>query len=364
MHEEKEVVSKIKMETIEDIKKAKTEDIRSSVHLTATKLTDIARFETNKQYNETVRKNIEYLQNPLKAQTPTERQKFMTMRTELFDRATKGDQTARQTLAAISTSKFEQTTQKQKILETIPQAAPGVSVIQSTSVAAGLPQERTSSIVKNIYNNVSNNTSIVNNIAQQSNTTSHQTQQVLSAVTSTENFNKQATEFAPAIAKQTGVSESKVRAILKSTSVIFKTQKDIVKQVAVKENVNEAVVQKIVDQHAPAIAAPEVKIEDSVVIPPSVSIEDYEEVKAMWAEQYEKGEVPVTENIPDRKQWVETDVVAITNILNKIMSSDPAVKAQGLDEVSYILPIFMVNNLKGEELMVYLKAKLEAAKQV
>jgi hypothetical protein len=35
-----------------------------------------------------------------------------------------------------------------------------------------------------------------------------------------------------------------------------------------------------------------------------------------------------------------------------------------LDELGYILPIFLINNLKGDQLLVYLKAKLEAAKEI
>ena len=84
----------------------------------------------------------------------------------------------------------------------------------------------------------------------------------------------------------------------------------------------------------------------------------------MWQEQYEKGEVPVTEDIQSRSEWVEKDIVLITNTLNKLMSVDEKVRQEGLDDVSYLLPIFMINNLSGEELMVYLKAKLEAAKAV
>lgn len=84
----------------------------------------------------------------------------------------------------------------------------------------------------------------------------------------------------------------------------------------------------------------------------------------MWQEQYEKGEVPVSENIQSRTEWVDKDIVLITNTLNKLLSVDENVRQQGLDDVGYLLPIFMINNLTGEELIIYLKAKLEAAKAV
>jgi len=83
----------------------------------------------------------------------------------------------------------------------------------------------------------------------------------------------------------------------------------------------------------------------------------------MWKDQYERGEVPVSDKIKSRDQWVEQDVIFITNTLNKLVSESPEIKQEGLDELGYILPIFLINNLKGDQLLVYLKAKLEAAKE-
>jgi hypothetical protein len=50
--------------------------------------------------------------------------------------------------------------------------------------------------------------------------------------------------------------------------------------------------------------------------------------------------------------------------LNKLLSENQELKHEGLDEIGFILPIFMVNNLNGEQLVTYLKAKVEAAKTV
>jgi hypothetical protein len=358
---QKNIESNIKLETTEEIKRTKTEDIKSSMNLSATKLTDIAHYETNSQTRQMTNRNLEYLQNPMKAENATDRQKFMNVRTELFDRATKGDVVARQTLAALSSSKIEQTSQKQTILETMPQAVP---VIKTTSIKVGLPQDKTTSIVTSIFNTITNNSSVVNSIANASQTTSTQTQSVLQSAAAPAHINQAATTIVSEIAKETGVAPEKVKQIISSTSQVFKNQKELTTEIAQKQQVNADVVQKVIDAHIPVIADTQKHIEDTISIPSTVSIEDYEEVKSMWKDQYEKGEIPTTEAIKDRADWVETDVVAITNILNKILSSDPQLKAQGLDEVGYILPIFMINNLKGEELAVYLKAKLEAAKQV
>ena len=84
----------------------------------------------------------------------------------------------------------------------------------------------------------------------------------------------------------------------------------------------------------------------------------------MWTTAYEKGEIPKTENLRSRGEWVGYDIVLITNTLNKLLSDDKALKAQALDEIGFILPIFLVNNLSGDQLVTYLKAKIEAARTV
>src|SRR3990167_7048387 len=131
----------VRLETIEDIKKTRTEDITRNLQISATRLTDIARFETNKQQQETVTKNLNYLQNPMKAETPTERQKYMNIRSELFSRAVKEDHVAQQVLSSISTSKIEQLQRREEMLKTTPQAVP---VSHLVSVKVKIPQEKNS----------------------------------------------------------------------------------------------------------------------------------------------------------------------------------------------------------------------------
>lgn len=138
----------------------------------------------------------------------------------------------------------------------------------------------------------------------------------------------------------------------------------MLEDIAEKEKVSTETVKKVVQTSVPLVTEPEKHIEQTIAIPPSISLEDYEEVKKMWISQYEKGEVPTTENISTREEWVNKDIIFVTNTLNKLLSPNEELKQQGLDDLGYILPIFLINNLKGEELIVYLKAKVEAAKQV
>ncbi len=135
-------------------------------------------------------------------------------------------------------------------------------------------------------------------------------------------------------------------------------------KIAKEQNIKEENVQKIIDEQLPVISQPEKHIEQTISIPPSVSIEEYEQVKKMWKDQYERGEVPISDRIKSRDDWLGQDIVFITNTLNKLLSDQPEIRQEGLDELGFILPIFLINNLNGDQLLVYLKAKLEAAKEI
>lgn len=350
-----EVPMKIKLETIQEIKQTKTEDITKSLNLSMNKITDVARFETNKQTNETVRKNIDMLSQPTKASTPAERQKFMNIRTELFSRTIKEDKVARQILSSISSSRTEMNTKKEELLKTVPHSAP-----QTTSYKVNIANDKVTSMNTTLVNTISSNTSVMQTIAQTSQSSVQQIQTVLNSYKT--NIAKAPAQILTNITKETGVATKTVQSIIKAVAVTIKNNKEMVKTVAEKEKMKVEDVARVIQTQTPLVAEPEKTIEQTVTIPPSVSIEDYEEVKKMWTQQYEKGEVPTSENITSREQWVDQDIIFITNTLNKLLSSDDKLRQEGVDDLAYILPIFLINSLKGEELVVYLKAKIEAAK--
>lgn len=350
-----EIPMKIKLETTEEIKRAKTEDITRSLSISTSHLTDIANFETNKQTNETVRKNINYLQNPMQATTTSERQKYMNIKTELYSRAMKNDQVARTVLSSISTSRVEQQQRRDNILKSMPQMVPVIHVV---SIRTNVPQE----IIRAVTNSLTTDTDIVNDIAKKTQLQTTQVKTVLSSLN--QNIDQTPAQAIQKIAEASGAKKEQVATILKTFIESVKADKKVTQSIAEKEKIKVEQVEKIVEAQIPMVAEPEKNIEQTVSIPPTVSIEEYEQVKKMWQHQYETGEVPTTENISSREQWVNQDIVFITNTLNKLLSPVEEMKQQGLDDVGYILPIFLINNMKGEELMVYLKAKLEAAKTV
>ncbi len=354
-----EIPVKLRLETVEEIKKARTEDVTRSLNLQASRLTDVAHFETNRQELETANRNLNYLTNPTKAETPSERQKYMNIRTELFNRAVKDDKIAKQILSTISTSQVEQIQKKAEFIRTVPQVFPVTHVI---SIKVKIPQEKVSSLNSTLASSVSTNSLILTNISQATQLSSQQVQNILNSYQ--KNIAQPPTLITQKISEETGLVKDKVVAVLKNIAQIAATNKDFVKDLAQKGNISEEEVIKIVQEQTAIIAEPEKHIDQVIAIPPSISLEDYEEVKSMWMRHYEKGEVPTTENILTRDQWVTQDIVVITNTLNKLFSTDEKTRQQGLDDLGYILPIFLINNLKGEELAVYLKAKLEAAKAV
>lgn len=222
-------------------------------------------------------------------------------------------------------------------------------------------------------NSISNETNIdgpqVKNIMQTWNTVTNTApapspEQVIERVATETNTTRQ--QVKQVIDKTQEMKKEKVREVIKQVHEQVSRDKAIVRRIAKDHNIKEEEVQKIADAQkaivTQPVSAPE--IEKKIPLPATVSIEDYEAVKQMWQKQYETGEIPVQENIQTRNEWVEHDSIFITNALNKLTSEDEEMRQQGLDDIGYILPIFMINNFKGEEMLVYLKAKLQAAKTV
>jgi hypothetical protein len=166
MPKEVDIPIKVNLETIQEIKKTKTEDITRSLSLSASKLTDIARFETDKITKQTVTKNLNYLSNPTQAETPTERQKYMNIRTELFNRAVKEDPIARQVLSATSNSAGEKIQKREELMKSTPEMVPISNVI---SIKVQLPKEKVESASGALVNSINNNSNVVNSISQDTN---------------------------------------------------------------------------------------------------------------------------------------------------------------------------------------------------
>src|SRR3989344_5970846 len=236
-----------KLETTEEIKRTRTEDITRSMQFSASKLTDIARFETNKQNNETITKNINFLQNPMKAETPTERQKYMNIRSELFSRAVKEDKTAKQVLSSISTSKVEQLQRREEMLKTTTQSVP---VTHLVSVKVNIPTEKVQSVTSSFMQSVSNNNNMTQSISQITQTPQTKVQSVLNSFS--QNMSQPVSNILQNVANQTGVTKEKVSSIIQNTTNVVR-QSQLVDKIATKEQVTTQNVEKILSSISTAV---------------------------------------------------------------------------------------------------------------
>lgn len=544
-----------RLSSMEQIKKSATSDISKSLDLHVTKLTDIARLESDKTRMSALRKNMDYLSNPAKAQTSTERQQFMNLRTELFNRAIKQDAAARTLLSTTSTSTYERTKVREELvrglshLQSATTATPTTvslskdsianisriadistdqaqNIVQAyqksntasmnkmvaqlskqfnvssekvkTAIQTSIAQQtqKTTSIVTSYMSKIAENTKVIAKLSAKTGLNKEQVKSIVSAYM--QHMDKPANEVINNITNVTNISQDKVKGTLQQMSGMMYTRQlildfsednkveaeqvvqaiahtatatgetpdmggpqggppeqptkteaelqqeatttqkakeaeagsvdamasgvpqptseekklaeafakealaddtfavtfgvkeaeqaaeqksvihtvihvvnenvesanEVIKEVAAQEQIKEEEAAQVVQEQLQIAAEPEKNVEKIVAVPPSVSIEEYEELKQMWSEQYENGDIPVQDNIQSREEWVDQDIVTITNVMNKIISPNPELQQQGLDELGFIIPIFMINNMKGDQLITYLKAKLEAAKSV
>jgi hypothetical protein len=295
----------------------------------------------------------------------------MNIRSELSTRASKSDTVAKRIISSITSSsnRSEQSISRQNIITSLPKAT---LVNQTISTTMKMSAEKVKQVSSSIASAFITKKVIVETIAKKNNISTEKTTQIINSLN--QNINTPVNKILEKVSTEVKMDKSKVTSVIKDYSTQVKLDTKTVKEVAKQQATDkgptaqiseefETVKKKLTDQYDVA-SEPEKNIEKTVVLPPTVSIDEYENVKKMWKNQYEKGDVLVTENIKDRDTWIEKDIVFITNTLNKLLASEDEIKQQGLDEVGYILPIFLVNNLSGEQLVAYLKAKIEAAKEV
>ncbi|KKQ37172.1 MAG: hypothetical protein US54_C0042G0001, partial [Candidatus Roizmanbacteria bacterium GW2011_GWA2_37_7] len=255
----------------------------------------------------------------------------------------------------------------QQITNAIPQVitvtpSGTISTVKEVAQSSQTNETTSQKIIQALMSTAVENSSFINSLAEEHHLKSQQIKNILT--TYARNVNQPTETLIQTINESSGVPKDQVRSIILSLTGSILASGDVISQVAEAEGVSEADVSNVMEKQLELASEPEKYIEKAISIPETISLEDYEEVKEMWIKHYEEGEVPVTETIKTRTDWIEQEVVYITNTLNKILSPDEKLQQEGLDELGYLLPIFLINNLKGEELIVYLKAKLEAAKLV
>lgn len=95
----------------------------------------------------------------------------------------------------------------------------------------------------------------------------------------------------------------------------------------------------------------------------TVKKEDYQAVKDVWKQNYQNLEVPQG-MAGSRSEWIKEDIAGIDEIIALLTSPAQDKVQQGMDQVSNLLPFLLVGGFSKTEVIDYLKAKQDAAREV
>ncbi|PJE63416.1 hypothetical protein COU89_03425, partial [Candidatus Roizmanbacteria bacterium CG10_big_fil_rev_8_21_14_0_10_45_7] len=158
--------------------------------------------------------------------------------------------------------------------------------------------------------------------------------------------------------------------VSQATNVPAVTVQAVIQQVDVNSLATPAqkqvmqAVQKATPALKQTVKKEEIEVDELINEKDTLSLDEYEEIKQLWMNHYLHGEVPISETIKTREDWVNHDSVSIENILNKIISDNEEVRMEGLKEVADSIPFFVLADMSISDIAVYLKAKRAAAKEV
>jgi len=97
-----------------------------------------------------------------------------------------------------------------------------------------------------------------------------------------------------------------------------------------------------------------------------VSLDEYEEVKNIWRENYTNMEppAPLDGKSLTKEEWIKNDIQKIDETVNLLSSPDQTQVQKGMEMVSDILPFLLIGGFSKAEVIAYLKAKQAAGKEV
>lgn len=352
-------VQRIRIEEIKNVSNVSTNELVKSMDLSVNKLSDISRLETNSLRKTEVASSLDKIRQPENIAQSEVREKYKEVRQELQQRALKGDRIAQTILQASDRQTQALTNQVRTSSRMAPIKVTAV-VSPTITVAANVP----------LTNKV-----VVEKVADNAGLSEIRIKDVLSKVTIEDIKDEiKITQ----VANVTGVSKEKVKEIVqtadsvrKSKNVTDSVTQQIINEIGEADLDNQAKIDKtsketgVTSEKIKEIVKTKKKVTTAKPAPtPAVSVEDYEEVKSMWLNHYRSAPIPLTENIKNRSDWLVKEEKQLTNITNLMASSNPVLKQQGLEKVSDILPFMLLGGFSENEIMTYLKAKLEAGHQV
>ena len=341
----------------ENIKNIKTEEISRRMDTNIAKLSDIARLETQSDKRSNVSRSMSYMQNPMSAESRQDRAAFVKLKAELSERAAQGDVAAKRLLEATTSSGVMM---REHIQTLAKQQAAVVPMIQKIAVDLNLSEDKIKQIATTFAQTLSKEQRIMQQVSQSTQVNPNQAKQVIEAVPLA--AQQSASRGLEQISTKAGLTKEKTKEVISEVEKQTENEQ-VVSEVAKKEQSTLEQV-KTVGKKVLRAVGQEAPVAPGAPQKPPVSIEEYEQMRQMWIEHYTKGEVPVSEKIKSREDWVKEESVRLENVLNKIASENEDIRAEGLREVSDIIPFFILGDMTLEDIAVYLRAKLTAAKEV
>jgi len=319
---------------------------------------DVAKFETSRLSAATrsevsrVHDTLQKIANPQTIANFTERQQFTTMREKLLQAQSKGEPLASSILNAANTV-----------------------YRQTSGVTAFTQMNQQISQVHDTFQKLVNPQSITNVNEKQQFTTIKDTMQKAS---------KQGDSYATTIlsaATMISQIQNKQQALTQTQQTIDKIANPQVITSPTERGQFMALKEKLMQERLKGdlvaksiLTAADTLVQVKTAATPlpsvnqvqSVNLEDYEEVKKTWLDNYRKVEVPKTLDAPDRtrKQWIQDDLGKINSAISALTSNDPAKINEGMKEVGQLLPFLLIGGFSQSEVIAYLQAKKHAAEEV
>lgn len=304
-------------------------EVLKSVNISVPKMQDVARYEkalisnsmTDKQQVTQVNQTLEKIANPNTVTTVSERQQFSQIHEKLVSQQEKGNPLASSVLSAAVKSTLSSRMSVESQLQSLLQH------LANPNVASPRVRQKLTTLKT----------------------------QLLGARQSGNPLATTVLTVAEKIEKKELTQEQQVAAVadIKAKVEEQKTSGDPVAQtvVATMQEAQEATA----SQSLPVVNRVQ-----------QVSLEDYEEVRKMWVENYETLEPPQTleGKSLEREEWIASDIQKVNEAIALLSSVETQKVNEGMEMVGSILPFLLMGGFSKSEVVAYLKAKLAAAKSV
>jgi len=91
--------------------------------------------------------------------------------------------------------------------------------------------------------------------------------------------------------------------------------------------------------------------------------EDFANSRTMWKKHYLEAPIPAGTG-KTRKEWIQSEILKLEGVLGGLISPDETQKKKAIEQTEKILPLMAVSGYEAADVVRYVKAKLQAAKEV